>query len=98
LADIKGFAPDTQKPTLSQGGQGSGERIAPRPTGLQPASQGHTMLVKMEIARAEGQRAGQFRRDESDLQAPHMKAEETSGGGDVIAGGDMPGEAIHGFV
>ena len=95
LAHVKGFAPDTQKPTLSQGGQGGGERIAPRPAGLQAASQGHTMLVKMKIARAEGQRAGQIRRDEAHLRTAHVKGEKTGGGGDVVAGSDMPGEAVH---
>jgi hypothetical protein len=53
------------------------------------------MLVKMEIARSEGQRAGQFGCDESHLHARHVKAKKAIGGGDVVAGGDMPGEAIH---
>ena len=95
LAHVKGFAPDAQKPTLSQAGQGGGERIAPRPAGLQAAGDGHTMLVKMKIARAKGQRAGQIRRDEAHLRTAHVKGEETGGGGDVVAGSDMPGEAVH---
>jgi hypothetical protein len=53
------------------------------------------MLVKMEIARAEGECAGQFRRDEAHLRASHVKSQKAGRGGDVIAGGDMPGEAIH---
>jgi hypothetical protein len=95
LAHVKGFAADTEKPALRQARQDSGKRIAARPAGLQAARHGHTMLVKMEIARAEGECAGQFRCHESHLHAAHVKAKKAGGGGDVVAGGDMPGEAIH---
>jgi hypothetical protein len=55
------------------------------------------MLIEMEIARAEGQRTRQIWRDEAHLRTAHVKGEEAGRGGDVVAGGDMPGEAIHGL-